>query len=411
MKLLKLDAEVRRWLFVLSGLIINICLGSIYSYSVLQIPLKKLFEAPQPHGFGLKVSATEMQLPFLTFLAFFAITMPLAGRFVEKFGPRKIATIGGLFVSLGWFTSSFSTSPLIFTLLYGVIGGVGVGIVYNCTIVTSGKWFPDKRGLAVGLTLFGFGISPAIVGVLMDYLILCYGVQNTLRILGISFLVIITVCSSILRFPSASWKRTNYKITGLSREKMLKMRSFYGLWICYVIGSLAGLMAIGISKPIGLEIAENIGFFEEEISMTLTALLIPFAICNGIGRPLFGFLTDRLKPYRAAVISFFLIFTSSIAIYFYPTITVYTIVFAIFWLNLGGWLAIAPTATAIFFGMKDYARNYGVVFTAYGVGAVAGNLLVGIVKDFFGSYVAVFPYIAFLAIFGILLASAFMREG
>ncbi|MEM4702716.1 MAG: hypothetical protein QXK77_04740, partial [Archaeoglobaceae archaeon] len=92
---------MNRWLFILAGLIINICLGAIYAYSVLQVPIKKLFEAPPPQGFGLKVTATEMQLPFITFLALFAFTMPLVGKFIEKYGPRKVAIVGGIVVGLG----------------------------------------------------------------------------------------------------------------------------------------------------------------------------------------------------------------------------------------------------------------------------------------------------------------------
>lgn len=418
MKLLGMELEKRRWIFVISGLIINICLGAIYAYSIIQVPLKKLFEAPPPEGYGLKVTATEMQLPFSIFLAFFALTMPLMGKYIERYGPRKIAMLGGVIVGVGWFAASFATSPLALVFLYGVIGGLGVGVAYNCPIVTSGKWFPDRRGLAVGLTILGFGFSAAIIGPLMDYLTAFYGVQNALRILGAMFLAIIIVCASILRFPPADWRPKGWTppaaaksfATDFMRHEMVKTRTFYGLWLCYTLGTLAGLMAIGVSKPVGLEVAKNIGLGEAEISATLTALVIPFACCNGLGRPLFGWITDKIKPMGTAVLSFTLISIASMLIYSYPaSIAVYTLAFAILWLNLGGWLAIAPAATASFFGMKDYARNYGLVFTAYGAGAVAGNLLVGQVKDVFGSYIAVFPYIAALAVTGILLAIALMR--
>jgi MFS family permease len=191
---------------------------------------------------------------------------------------------------------------------------------------------------------------------------------------------------------------------------MVKTKTFYGLWICYTIGTLAGLLAIGVSKPVGLEVAKNIGISEKEISAMLTALVIPFACCNGFGRPLFGWIVDKLKPMRAALISFTLIFLASMAMYLYPaSLAVYTIVFAILWLNLGGWLAIAPASTAAFFGVKDYARNYGLVFTAYGAGAVIGNLLVGQAKDIFGAYIAAFPYVAALAILGLILAATLLR--
>jgi len=406
-----------RWLYVISGLIINICLGAIYAYSVIQVPLKKLFEASPPEGFGLKVTATEMQLPFLVFLAVFALTMPIMGKYIDKYGPRKIAVVGGIVVGLGWFLASIANSPLALVFLYGIIGGLGVGIAYNCPIVTSGKWFPDKRGLAVGLTILGFGFSAAITAPLMDFLVASYGVQNALRILGVLFTTIIILCALVLRFPPADWKPSGWKAqaatttsSGLSRREMVKTKTFYGLWLCYTFGTLAGLMAIGVSKPVGLEVAKNIGISEAEISAFLTGLVAVFACCNGFGRPVFGWITDRLKPAKTAMLSYALIILVPLMIYSYPaSLAIYALSFAILWLNLGGWLAIAPAATASFFGMKDYARNYGLVFTAYGAGAVVGNILVGQVKDIFGAYIAVFPYVATIAFLGIIVAVALMK--
>lgn len=408
---------MNRWVYVLSGLIINICLGAIYAYSVIQVPLRKLFETPPPGGFGLKVTATEMQLPFLVFLAVFALTMPLMGKYIDKYGPRKVAMLGGIVTGIGWFLASVANSPLTLVFLYGVIGGLGVGIAYNCPIVTSGKWFPDRRGLAVGLTILGFGFSAAITGPLMDALTSAYGVQNALKILGVLFTVIILLCASILRFPPPDWKPAGWTATattsatyGLLRGEMVRTKTFYGLWLCYTFGTLAGLMAIGVSKPVGLEVAKNIGISEAEISAFLTALVAVFACCNGFGRPLFGWITDKLKPTKTAVLSYVLIILASLMIYIYPaSLAVYALSFAILWLNLGGWLAIAPAATASFFGMKDYARNYGLVFTAYGAGAISGNLLVGQVKDVFGAYIAVFPYVAAIAFLGIVIAVTLMK--
>jgi MFS family permease len=409
-KLFGMELEKGRWVLVLAGSIINIALGAIYAYSIIQIPIRRLFETV----YGLKPTATEMQLPFIVFLLLSAPTMPLMGKYIEKYGPRKIAILGGVAVGMGWFAASFATSPLSLVFLYGIIGGIGSAMTYNCPIVTSGRWFPDKRGLAVGLTVLGFGFSAAITGPLMDFLMAAYGVENSLRMLGALYAAIIIVCALALRFPPAGWtpkgwrpleSATKTPAVDFMRNEMVKTRTFYGLWTCYTIGTLAGLLAIGVSKPVGLEVANSIGISEEEISAVLTALVIPFACCNGFGRPLFGWIVDKLKPMRAALISFALIFSASIAMYLYPaSLVVYTIVFAILWLNLGGWLAIAPASTAAFFGVKDYARNYGLVFTAFGAGAVMGNLLVGQAKDIFGTYIAAFPYVAALALLGLSVA-------
>jgi MFS family permease len=142
----------------------------------------------------------------------------------------------------------------------------------------------------------------------------------------------------------------------------------------------------------------------------MTGLVIPFAACNGFGRPIFGSLTDKLTPRNTAMISYVLIILASLLAYMSPAnVTLYTLSFAILWGCLGGWLAIAPTATATYFGIKDNARNYGLVFTAYGAGAVIGSLLAGQVKDIFGAYANVFPIVAVLALLGIIVAFVFLK--
>ncbi|MEM2911823.1 MAG: OFA family MFS transporter [Candidatus Bathyarchaeia archaeon] len=416
-KIVSVKAESGRWFLVISGLIIMLCLGSIYAYSVIAVPLKKVFEASPPGGYGLKVTSTEMQIPFIVFLSVFAITMPLMGKYIEKYGPRKVAILGAIFVGLGWFSASLANSPTTLAFLYGVIGGLGVGIAYNCPIVTTTRWFPDKRGLAVGLTLLGFGFSAAIVGPLVDFLAANFGTHTMFQILGITFFVFLFIFALFLRLPPADWKpagwKPNPKNTAnttrneLTRNEIVKTRSFHALWICYTIGTLTGLMAIGVSKSVGLEVALNAGISETEISAFLTTLIIPFACCNGFGRPLFGWITDKLAPRKTAIISFLLIILASLLMFTNTaSVLAYVIAFAILWLNLGGWLAIAPASTANFFGTKDYSRNYGLVFTAYGAGAVIGNILAGQAKDLFGTYLMVFPYIIVLALLGIIIATA-----
>ncbi len=401
-----------RWIIVFSGLILNLCLGSIYAYSVLQVPLRKAFE-----DLGHRISATEMLLPFIVFLVFFAATMPLAGKYIERYGPRRVAYIGAILLSLGWFSASFATSPIQLVFLYGFLGGIGVGIAYNCPIVTVGRWFLDKRGLALGITLFGFGFSAAVIAPILDLLTSRFGIFNSLRILGIAFFIIMMASASFLRFPDRQREPENLKmeqkrsaLAELSREEIVKTRTFYGLWSSFAIGTLAGLMAIGISKPAGLEVAENAGIPEDAVAAMLTALMVPFALLNGLGRPFFGALVDRFGPRKTAMLSFSLIFSASLLLFLIPySLEVYAIAFGVLWFNLGGWLATAPASTAYFFGLKDYARNYGLVYTAYGVGAVVGNLLAGLSKDLLGSYLLVFQFVMLLAVIGIIVAFATLK--
>ncbi|ABK14306.1 MAG: OFA family MFS transporter [Methanothrix sp.] len=399
-----------RWVLVILGMIINLCLGSVYSWSVFVKPLTDHFQA-----MGQVVSANDVLLPFSIFLAVFAIAMPLSGKYIEKYGPRKVTMVGGVLCGLGWLLASTASSVQMLYPTYGIIGGLGVGIAYGCPVAVAARWFPDRRGLAVGLTVLGFGFSAFFTANIAGYLIAAQGVMNTFRVFGVAFIIIIVLLSMPLVFPPAGYKPPGWTPPApkpgaavtheFRREEMLKTPTFYGLWLCYFIGCLAGLMAISVSKPVGTEIVQ----IDPELATFLVGF---FAIFNGGGRPLFGYLTDKLTPRNAAIVSFVLIFIACMmmATMAKPTASeIYVVAFAALWLCLGGWLAIAPTSTATFFGTTDYPRNYGVVFLAYGAGAIVGPQLAGFIKTSTGSYMGVFNYVAALAIIGIIIAYVLMR--
>jgi MFS family permease len=180
---------------------------------------------------------------------------------------------------------------------------------------------------------------------------------------------------------------------------MIKTSSFYGLWLCYILGATAGLMAIGISATVGREV---IGLDVR----TATLLVSMFAIFNGVGRPIFGALTDKITPRGAAILSFVIIAVASFMMLAagQGSTGLYAVAFCGFWLCLGGWLAIGPAATATFFGLEGYAQKYGVMFSAYGLGAIIGGIISGSAKDTFGSYIKAFYPTAGMAILGIIIA-------
>lgn len=430
-----MDAAQGRWALIGVGFLINLCLGSIYSWSVFVGPLATHYTAL----LGREVTASEVLIPFSVFLACFALTMPLAGRFIDTRGPRAAVALGGLLTGLGWLSASVAPSVWMLYLLYGVVGGVGVGIAYGVPVAIASRWFPDRCGLAVGVTVAGFGMSALITATVAGYLMETAGVLMTFRIFGVAFAAILLLCAVPLRFPPDGWQPPGCEwpavvtksgeagatgaagdvgatgeagaagdvgeagATGAGLGSMLRSRRFYGLWICYFIGCCAGLMAISIAKPVGTEV---IG-----ITGGLATLLVAFfAIFNGGGRPVFGSLTDHLHPGRVAVISFLLIGGASLAMWFVPSVPVYVVSFAVLWGCLGGWLAIAPTATARYFGTTDYPRMYGVVFLAYGAGALAGPPFAGLIRTVTGSWIGVFPYVAAMAVVGCLIAVTVLRK-
>ncbi len=396
--------EAGRWIFVLVGLLMNVCLGAVYAFSVFRKPLESLWG----------ITATQAGLPFMVFLALFALFMALAGGLVASWGPKKTSLLGAVLVGAGWILAGFAPNILWLTIFYGVIGGSGVGILYGCPIAVAAKWFPDKKGLAVGLTLAGFGLSALLMAPLMTKTIAMasVGIARTFTYFGVAFLVVLLGLSFGLRNPRPDWKPTGWKgpkskgaaAIELDRGQMLRTPSFYALWGSYIIGCLAGLMAIGIAAPVGREVA----LLTPEAAAIAVSL---FAVFNGAGRPLYGWLTDKITPKGTALVSFALILGASALLYFAGkgSATVYFVAFSILWLNLGGWLAIAPTATATFFGVKHYAKNYGIVFTAYGIGAILGSLLSGMIHDATGDYLPVFVPVMALAGLGLLIALVGMK--
>lgn len=400
-KLFGMPAESGRWLFVVIGLVMNVCLGAVYAYSIFLGPVKKAFN----------VSASMANLPFMVFLSFFAILMFFGGRIMEKLGPRKLIITGSIIVGLGWMLSSFAPNIWILTLTYGIIAGSGVGLVYGCPVATAARWFPDKKGLAVGLMLAGFGGSALITGKIASLMIPAVGLPTTFLYFGIVFGIVLVILGLPFRFPVAGWKPAGWTPAAGSMAAadfmpadMIKTPTYWGLFFCFMIGSIAGLMAIGISKPVGSEIIKISG----ETAATLVGV---FACFNAIGRPLFGFITDKLTARYATMINLAIILLVSILMIKAGEgdTNLYVISFVGFWLCLGGWLAIAPAATATFFGMKNYARNYGVVFFAYGLGAIIGGIISGQAKDVFGTYTVAFYPTAVLAVVGLVLAFVLLK--
>ncbi len=384
-----------RFIYILSGIIIYMCVGSIYSWSVFRKPLEQL----------LDINATLSGTPYMLFLLFFSFTMPFAGSVMQKLKPFKTILIGNIFFIVGFLLSGFFQKIFYISIGYGIISGIGVGMIYGVPIAVVSKWLPERKGLAMGLTLAGFGLSPFVTAPLIQNLINLHGPFNTFKILGLLFFIVIFILSIPMKFPDENetiikgQATEKEKQTEYSLKEIIKKKEFYGLWFCYTIGTLSGLLAIGISSPFA---QEALG-----ISAVDAAFFVSFfAIFNGLGRPLFGFLTDRLKPFKTIIISFLiLLFASFSGIFINKTgIFLFVMVFSFLWMILGGWLAIAPATTSMLFGSKNYPVNYGVVFTAYGAGAVAGNILSGVIKDLSGSYVFVFYPIIIMSIIGIFIA-------
>ncbi len=398
-----MPADRGRVVFLFLGVLSMLCMGTVYSWSIFRKPLQDL------HG----IQSTASLLPFTVMLVMYAGCMPFAGARMNRLGPGRMMALGALLVGAGYVLSGFATSTPALVLSYGVLGGAGVGIAYGAPLAVSAAWFPDKKGLAMGLTMVGFGLSPLVTAPLAKFLMDRLGVQQTFWTLGATFLCVLLAVASRMRYPPAAWSpakmadiATAGSALGRYPQNLLRTPVFHVLCACYTIGTFVGLSVIGISSSVAQEVVR----LPPETAALLVSL---FAVFNGLGRPLFGWIADHRSPRFAALLSFVLILSASTVMMTVGegNVVRYAMSFCVFWMCLGGWLALAPTATLKLFDPARYAGNYGLVFTAYGVGALSGTLATGVIRDWTGSYSMVFVPTAVLAVVGLFLAGFFLKPG
>jgi MFS family permease len=403
-----LPAARGRWLLLPLGIVAHLCMGTVYAWSVFRQPLEQ----------ALGLGATQSMLPYTAALLCFALLMPAGGQLLPRLGPRPLMLLGGGVMALGYLLASRSQSIGQLVLTYGVIVGSGVGLAYGVPLAVAARWFPERQGLAMGLVVLGFGLSPLITAPLAHRLIASLGTSATLQLLGLAFLVLMVSVAMAMALPPPGWqppiplRHRRPAVAAVPPEQpaspasLLRSRSFCGLWLCYGLGALLGLSAIGISSPVGLEVIA----IDPAVAASSISL---FALFNGVSRPLFGWLSDRLHPSRVATLAYLLVLVGSLmmARAGEGDLLTYLVAFSLFWASLGGWLAIAPAATLRCFDPERYAQIYGLVFTAYGAGALVGTLITGQLRDWFGSYTSAFLPMAAVACSGIVLARLLLRAG
>jgi len=381
------EKTFNRWLIVVGAILIQLCLGGIYIWSVFRKPLEMAVDEG-----GLGLSPSQATLPFSLVLIFFAIATVIGGRWQDKAGPRLVASVGGILLGAGMLLSAFGKSYPALALGYGVIGGIGIGFTYVCPVATGIKWFPDKRGLITGLSVAGFGAGALILAPVARSLIDSMGIFSTLSTLGIIFLVVVVAASQLLKNPPAGYVPAGWtppETAAVTKEsfstgQMLKTPQFYSIWIMYFFGCLAGLMIIGQTSPIGQEIA---GYSAATAALAVMLL----SIFNGAGRIFWGRVSDALGRMKTLFIMFVL---CGVAMLLYNVIgafpSYYWIGVAIVGACFGGYLALFPAITADFFGTKNIGANYGFVFMAYGVGGLLGPQFAARVLEATGGYSVAF---------------------
>ena len=378
------DATVKNlgWRVALAGLGINMALGILYTWSVISRGV------PEDWGW----SQSDKSWPYAVACLVFSLVMVPAGRMQDRLGPRIVATIGGVLVGVGMITASFTTTPLGYILGFGLLTGAGIGFGYASATPAAVKWFPARKtGMIAGIVVSGFGLASVYAAPLSQWLIGRFGLPTAVMALGIAFLIVVVGLAQMLAAPPKDWvpepspARTSVGQTKddyLPRE-MLGTWQFYVLWFMYACGAGAGLMIISkLAQIASIQAGLTLGF-------VLVAVL---AVGNGAGRIVAGVVSDKIGRKAGFLIAFVLQAVLIVTLsqtregsLLASTFSL-AVISALIGANYGANLALFPSITKDYYGLKNFGMNYGLVFTAWGVGGFMLALLAGRVFDQSGSF-------------------------
>ncbi len=392
-----------RWLIALSAVGIHISIGSVYAWSNFTNPLIDQF------GW----STSQVQLTFSIAILFLGLSAAFFGSFVEKYGPRKSGIVAALFFGTGIIGSGFAVSasslPMLY-VFYGALGGIGLGIGYIAPVSTLVKWFPDRRGLATGLAIMGFGFAAAISSPIMEKLITSVGVEQTFYILGSAYLVIMLLSSLYLEKPEEGWSPAGFDekvnsgkverkvdLSQLTANEAIKTKRFYYLWFMLFINVTCGIAILSAAKPMAID---SIGM----TTVQAAALVGVLGIFNGLGRLGWATISDyigRPNTYTA----FFVIQIALFAFLPFTTNAIFfQIMLAIIYTCYGGGFASIPAYIADIFGTKQLGAIHGYILTAWAAAGLVGPLFAAFMKDKTGSYESSLVFFAGLFVVALVIS-------
>lgn len=393
--------EVRakaRWSVPFAGFLLALMGGISYAWGVFVVPMKEEF------GW----TTTEATLPLSAFMVIFALSMVPAGMLQDKIGPRKVSGIGALL-----FLVAYSLSSLIeifpyawwLVLSYGVLGGMACGLTYACVAPPARKWFPDKPGLAISFAVMGFGLAAVVFAPLKaQYLIPTYGIGGTFLIIGALTAFMSVLASWLIANPPTGWAPQGFvkNIEAASTQEnstpreIIRSPKFRVLWFVFMCVVAGGLMVIGLIPTYGVEI---LGLTKIQAALAISI----FAGVNGFGRPLAGYLSDKYGVLWVMIATYtiqglvYLLFTL-----FVTSLPTLYIAAAILGWGYAVTLALFPVLTSTYFGTTHMGLNYGLVFTAFGVGALS-PVLSSLLYDITKNYTLIFILVGTLTIIGQIL--------
>lgn len=392
----------KRWTILLAGFLLSLMGGMSYAWGSFVVPLKSEW------GW----TATQAVLPFTVLIIVFAITMIPAGWIQDRIGPRKVATWGAFQFLVGYLLSGllkWIPHPVWLVFSYGVVVGIACGLTYSCIAPTARKWYPDRPGFAVSTGVMGFGLAAVVFSPFQRSLIDRLGADGTFFALAIFVTVVALLGARLIKNPPEGYQPSNeHRLMKTNDDKPVAVikdvppaefvgrPEFYLLWLALAMVIGGGLTAIGLIPAYG-EI-------ELKLAPTIAATAISaYAFTNGFGRPIVGYLSDKIGTMRIMTAVYIV---QAIVFLILPWVAVNLVLLIVCSLLLGvGYattFALFPVLVSAGFGTKYLGLNYGLVFSAFGIGALT-SLIGSKLLDITDSFTPAFLLAGLTTVIGLIL--------
>lgn len=399
-----MELTKKRWIILIASCFINLCIGSIYAWSVFAAPMAEYLSSIS----GLTLTPGSLAIAFTITNSVGPITMITGGRINDKFGPKKVIFVGGLLFGGGMILSGFAQSVGFLVLTYGIITGLGTGMVYGCTISNSVKFFPDKRGLVGGITTAAYGLSSVIIPPIANALITKTGVTAAFKIIGAGFLIIVCVASFFIDkcpagFVPEGWTPSTSNVSTTNKNDkdwkgMLTSPIFYVMIILLMCGAFYGLMCTSQASPV----AQKMIGMSAAAATTVVSIL---ALFNTAGRIVAGYISDKIGRINTLAAAFVLSIVGLAFLYVSGEgdVVTFYIGISIIGLCFGSLMGVFPGFTADQFGTKNNSVNYGIMFIGFAVAGYFGPSIMNNVYNADGSYQRAFIIAGVLGIAGLIM--------
>ncbi|HEQ4355977.1 TPA: OFA family MFS transporter [Streptococcus pyogenes] len=391
--------KTKRYIIATAGILLHLMLGSTYAWSVYRNPILQETgwdQAPVAFAFSLAIFCLGLSAAFM-------------GNLVEQYGPRLTGTVSAILYASGNMLTGLAIDRKEIWLLYigyGVIGGLGLGAGYITPISTIIKWFPDKRGMATGFAIMGFGFASLLTSPIAQWLIETEGLVATFYLLGLIYLIVMLFASQLIIKPTAAetaildkkrLQNNSYLIEGMTAKEALKTKSFYCLWVILFINITCGLGLISVVAPM----AQDLTGMSPEMSAIVVGAM---GIFNGFGRLVWASLSDYIGRRVTVILLFLVSIIMTISLIFAHSSLIFMISIATLMTCYGAGFSLIPPYLSDLFGAEELATLHGYILTAWAIAALTGPMLLSITVEWTHNYLLTLCVFIVLYILGLMVA-------